>query len=126
MDEAALSPEARAVYALLSGPTLDEADALIAQLPNRTLAELATISPVTAIERLEARALIMHDREDELVPSEESRRMADALQDRGDLYYTEFSFFKHVDPTRPASPPVFAREAGKLFLHLYNVLREAR
>ena len=126
LDEAALSSEARAVYALLSGPAPDEADGLIAQLPQRTLDELATISPVTAIDKLKARALIMHDREDELVPSEESRRMADALSDRGDLYYTEFSFFKHVDPTRSASPPVFARESAKLFMHLYNVLREAR
>ncbi len=125
-DEQALSPEARAVSALLSGPTLDEADTLLAKLPEGALADLAAISPSEGIDRLSARTLIMHDRQDELVPSEESRRMADAMRARGDVYYTEFSFFQHVDPTRPANPAVFARESFKLYLHLYNVLREAR
>ena len=126
LDEAALSPVGRAVYALLSGPTLDEADDLLAKLPDRTLADLAAISPSDGIHRLRARTLIMHDRQDELVPSEESRRMADAMRAAGNVYYTEFSFFNHVDPTRPANPAVFARESFKLYLHLYNVLREAR
>ena len=126
VDEEALSPEARAVSALLSGPTLEEVEGLLAQLPERALADLAAISPSEGIDRLSARTLIMHDRQDELVPSEESRRMADAMRAGGDVYYTEFSFFKHVDPTRPANPAVFARESFKLYLHLYNVLREAR
>ena len=126
IDDEALSAEARAVSALLSGPTLDEADDLLAKLPERALADLAAISPSEGIGRLSARTLIMHDRQDELVPSEESRRMADAMRAGGNVYYTEFSFFKHVDPTRPASPAVFARESFKLYLHLYNVLREAR
>ena len=126
VNEEALSPEARAVSALLSGPTLEEAEGLLAQLPERALADLAAISPSEGIERLSARTLIMHDRQDELVPSEESRRMAEAMRAGGDVYYTEFSFFHHVDPTRSASPAVFARESFKLYLHLYNVLREAR
>ncbi len=126
LDEAALSPEARAVSALLSGPTLDETDDLLAKLPDRALADLAAISPSEGIDRLRARTLIMHDRQDELVPSEESKRMADAMRSGGNVYYTEFSFFNHVDPTRPANPAVFARESFKLYLHLYNVLREAR
>jgi hypothetical protein len=29
-----------------------------------------------------------------------------------------------VDRTRAVSPPVYARELFKLFLHMYNVLRE--
>ena len=95
-------------------------------LPERALADLAAISPSEGIDRLSARTLIMHDRQDDLVPSEESRRMAEAMRAGGDVYYTEFSFFHHVDPTRPASPAVFARESFKLYLHLYNVLREAR
>ena len=126
VNEEALSPEARAVSALLSGPSLEEAEGLLAMLPERALADLAAISPSEGIDRLSARTLIMHDRQDELVPSEESRRMAEAMRAGGDVYYTEFSFFHHVDPTRPASPAVFARESFKLYLHLYNVLREAR
>ena len=123
---ASLSQEAQAVYSLLSSPTLDEARTLINELSDSTTATLASISPATTIENLDARVLIMHDRQDELVPSEESRRLAEALSDRGDVYYTEFSLFRHLDPTRTVSPPVFVKEVFKLYMHMYNVLRDLR
>ena len=66
----------------------------------------------------------MHDREDALVPSEESRRLANALPAENEAYHTEFSLFQHLDPTRPVSPPVYVKELWKLYLHMYNVLRE--
>ncbi len=119
-----MSAEARAVYRMLSGVSLAEARELVSSLPDSMIAELDAISPVAGIERLSARVLLMHDREDKLVPSDESRRMADALSERGGVYHTEFSLFEHVDPTRAASPPVYARELFKLYLHMYNVLRE--
>ena len=97
---------------------------VIEMLSTQTLASLAAISPSTRIEDLDARILIMHDREDDLVPSEESRRLADALGNGHRVYHTELSLVQHVDPTRTVSPPVFAREVFKLFLHMYNVLRE--
>ena len=127
LDEAALSTmsrEARAVHRILSGATLPEARQLIAGLPESMSADLDAISPAARIEDLDARILIMHDREDKLVPSEESRRLAGALAERGGVYHTEFSLFQHVDPTRPVSPPIYARELVKLYLHMYNVLRE--
>ena len=127
LDEAVLSSmsdEAQTVHRLLSGATLAEARELISGLPASMRADLDAISPVARIEDLDARILIMHDREDKLVPSEESRRLADALSERGGVYHTEFSLFQHVDPTRPVSPPIYARELFKLYLHMYNVLRE--
>jgi dipeptidyl aminopeptidase/acylaminoacyl peptidase len=96
----------------------------MATLPDSTLASLKALSPRTRIGDLRARILIMHDREDDLVPSEESRRLADALAGSQNAYHTEFSLFQHVDPTRTVSPPVYAKEVLKLFLHMYNVLRE--
>ena len=119
-----MSDEARAVHRILSGATLEEARELISSLPDSMRADLDAISPAARIEDLDARILIMHDREDKLVPSEESRRLADALTERGGIYHTEFSLFQHVDPTRPVSPPIYARELFKLYLHMYNVLRE--
>ncbi len=127
LEDAALSSmsdEARAVHRILSGATLAEARELISGLPASMRADLDAISPAARIEDLNARVLIMHDRADKLVPSEESRRLADALSERGGVYHTEFSLFQHVDPTRPVSPPVYARELFKLYLHMYNVLRE--
>ena len=127
LDENALSNmtvEARMAHRLLSGVSLPEARELISKLPDSMKSKLDAISPATRIQDLDARILIMHDREDKLVPSEESRRLADALSERGGVYHTEFSLFQHVDPTRPVSPPIFAREVFKLYLHMYNVLRE--
>ena len=118
----ALSPQGRAAYHFLDGPTLAEADALIARLPLAFQESLRAVSPSEVIEHLQARVLLMHDREDTWVPSEESRRLADALEGRGDIYYTEFSFFQHVDPTHRVSLPTFVREVTKLFLHMYNIL----
>ena len=119
-----LSLGATAVYKLLEGPDFDEVDKLLGQLPEATLDSLRRISPSANLERLRARVLIMHDREDDLVPSEESRRFVDSLDENQSAYYTEFSLFQHVDPTRAVSPPVFVREAFKLFLHMYNVIDE--
>ena len=120
----ALSPDARAVYALLTRPAPEDVDRLLGQLSPDSLAVLRTISPSTNIDQLQARVLIMHDREDDLVPAEESRRLADALPDANDPYYTEFSLFQHLDPTKPVSPPVYVKELFKLFLHMYNIIRE--
>ena len=118
------SSEARVVFELLSGVDLARANELIDALPQRALDALDAISPKTRIDQLNARVLIMHDREDDLVSSEESRRLAAALADRGDVYHTEFSLFKHLDPTRAVSPPVYVKELLKLYLHMYHVLKE--
>ena len=119
-----LTPEAGAVYRLLSRPDLDQVDQLMTQLSPETIESLRLISPSTGIADLKARVLIMHDRADSLVPSEESLRLAEAVEGRNSTYYTEFSFFQHVDPTRSVSPPVYLREGFKLFLHMYNIMRE--
>ena len=124
-----LSTEGRAVYKLLKGVSRDEVDALIDQLSPGTMEFLAAISPSSQLDRLKARVLIMHDRADKLVPSEESRRFADALGDGADTYHTEFSFFQkgiqvHVDESEGVGLLGFVTEAFKLYLHMYNVLRE--
>ncbi|MCH7653508.1 MAG: dienelactone hydrolase family protein [Chloroflexi bacterium] len=121
--ESLVTSEARTVNELLSDPTPAEADVLIESLSASIRASLMGISPSTAIDQLEARVLIMHDREDRLVPSEESARLFEALGEDSSTYYTEFAFFQHLDPTRPVSPPVYVREGFKLFLHMYNVMR---
>ena len=71
----------------------------------------------------------MHDRADKLVPSEESRRMADALAGASNTYFTEFSLFQseiqlHVADAAPVGPLEFVREAWKLYMHMYNIMRE--
>ncbi len=119
-----LSEYGRVAYRLLSGVDRDEAEELLRQLPESFMEELAAISPSTRIDRLKAPVLLMHDREDTAIPAVESKRMAESLAG-GDVYYTEFSIFQHVDPTRPVPFPELIREMGKLYLHMYNVMRVA-
>ncbi len=121
-----MSDEARTVHRLLSGPDAVEARRLIDTLPEPSLETLRRISPSESVEGLKARVLIMHDRADGLVPSDESRRLADALAERGDFQHTEFSLFQHLDPTKPVGPLEFAREISKLYRHMYLVLSELR
>ena len=119
-----LSDYGQVAYRLLSGVDKDEAEELLQQLPESFLEELKSISPSSRIDRLEAPVLLMHDREDTAIPAVESKRMAESLAE-GDVYYTEFSIFQHVDPTRQVPFPELVREMWKLYLHMYNVMRLA-
>ncbi len=121
-----LSEEAQITSRLLSGVDTDEALQLIDRLPASTLESLASISPSSSVDDLRARVLIMHDREDSLVPAAESRRLVDALAERGDFTHTEFSLFQHLDPTKPVGPAEYVRELSKLFGHMYRVMDELR
>ncbi len=122
LDTSRLSEQGNVVYKLLSGVSLEEAGALLKALPPAFLSELDAVSPSTRIAALKAPVLIMHDREDTAIPSPESHRLAGALAKRGHVYYTEFSLFQHVDPTRPLPPPDMARELWKLLVHMYHVM----
>jgi hypothetical protein len=124
-----LATDAQAVYRLLKGVAPEEVDAVMAELSPKTTEFFRAISPSTGIDDLKARMLIMHDRADRLVPSEESRRLADALGDDAGTYFTEFSLFQsqirvHVDDSSSIGPLEYVREAFKLYMHMYNILRD--
>jgi hypothetical protein len=104
---------------------LEEAGKLLSQLPEDFQENLRRISPSQNLGDLKAKMLIMHDAKDNNVPSEESRRLTAALKERGDVRYTEFVFFQHMDPARAVNPLTWTRDVSKLFLHLYSVIRIA-
>ncbi|MQF49155.1 hypothetical protein FIM08_04600 [SAR202 cluster bacterium AC-647-N09_OGT_505m] len=120
-----LSPIGRTVYRLLSGVPLGEAEELLDQLPEEFQENLRNISPSENLGNLKAKMLIMHDSEDHNVPSEESRRLKASLEKRGDVRYTEFVFFQHMDPARAVNPLIWTRDFSKLFFHMYNIIRIA-
>ena len=70
----ALSPQARTVAALLDGTTPEGAVALYSELPADFRRDLASISPSSHVDNIDARLLVLHDRNDRLVPAAESRR----------------------------------------------------
>ena len=120
-----LSAEALAVQRVLLGGTEEQIESAVASFPDELLRQMALISPRSYIDGLTAPVLIMHDRADALVPSGESRRLADALAERGNVRYTEFSLFQHMDPTRPLGLWDQGRELNKLFWHLFAIIRQA-
>ena len=88
-------------------------------------AEIGKLSPITTIANVKAQMLIAHDQEDNLVPVEESRRLAEALAPRGNFFFTEFSLFTHVTPDKNVGKLTFVKEASKLFRYTYSIIRLA-
>lgn len=121
--------DAYAAYRLLKGVDYEEIDAVVAMLSPATKEFFRAISPSTNIDKLQARMLIMHDTADRLVPSEESRRLAAALEE-GQVYHTEFSFFQrqiqvHIGDSEGISPIDYLAQALKLYMHIYNIMRDS-
>ena len=123
-DLASLSFQAQGVRRLLEGTSPEEARLLYQSLPSGFRETMKQISPSTHIDNLKAPVMIIHDRNDRLVPSVESRRLERALRDKGDVRYTEVVAFDHV---RPSGGGVWdlAKEGLKLYRHMYGIIREA-
>jgi len=120
-----LPQEAQRVRQLLEGTTLQEAEALYQELPAEFRATMNHISPSAHVGDLKARIMILHDRNDRLVPSAESRRLADALEERGNYRYTEVLAFEHVRPASGGGLWQLVKEGVKLYRHMYGIIREA-
>jgi hypothetical protein len=79
------------------------------------------------VSSIEADVLVMHDRADSLVPSWESRLLAESLMEYDvEVRHTESSLFDHVDPTQDLGPIERVRELAKLYGHLYAIVRQAQ
>ena len=120
-----LSGPALRIRRLLDGTTPEEAEELYRELPADFRESMSRISPSTYVGNLKARVMIPHDRDDRLVPAAESRRLAEALEQRGDFRYTEVLAFEHVRPTSGGGLWELAKEGFKLSRHMYGFLREA-
>ena len=122
-DLSPLNPAGQTVAQLLDGVTPDEAAELYATLPKDFQDAMGRISPSRYVDDLQAQVLVLHDRDDQLVPSAESRRLAAALQNRGGVSYTELVSFDHVRPTSGTGVWQLIKEGFKLYGHMYHVMR---
>ena len=120
----ALSPQARTVAALLDGTTSEKAALLYSELPPDFRRDLVSISPSSHVDNIDAKLLVMHDRNDRLVPAAESRRLLAATEDRGDVRYTEVLAFEHVRPSGGGIGELLG-EAARLYWHMYSIIRLA-
>ncbi len=122
-----LSPPADLSRQLLEGPTPEQAEALLEQLPPDFQAKLHDISPSRRLADLPGRLMIMHDIGDPLIPVGESRKLVAALREQGrsDLRYTETEIFEHVRPGSDLQPWKLLKGGFQLYRHMYGIFRMA-
>ena len=108
---------------LLEGVSPGEAAGLYATLPEEFREAMDQISPSRYVDDIKAKLLVLHARDDELVPSAESRRLAEAMADRGDVRYTELLSFDHVRPAGGTGTWRLFKEGFELYRHMYGVMR---
>ena len=127
VDDGALSADGRAIRPLLGDLDAAEAERALHRLPAAMQRRLDALSPVEYLKDIRAPLIaIAHDRDDAVIPLDESRRMWSALGDRDGAHYTELGMFQHMDPTkRRVSVPVMVRELTRFFLFVYPVFRQA-
>jgi hypothetical protein len=112
-----LSAEARTVQPLLGRLSADEVEDVLDNLPATLRQRLTAMSPVHYVGDVHAPLVVLlHDRDDVVIPVGESRRLRDAFGGRAGIHYTEFTVFKHLDPTK-GKPPLGAltRELLRFF-----------
>jgi dienelactone hydrolase len=122
-----LSDGGQAVLPLLTVLDADEAEAALRALPTALQERLIAMSPVRYLADIRAPLIVLlHDRDDPVIPVSESRQLRDALAGRSGLHYTEFTVFKHLDPTKgkPAAIPL-ARELVRFGQAIYPLFRRA-
>ena len=120
-----LSPPARRVTRLLEGVPGPMANNLVSELPAGFHRDMERISPSDHVGGLRARLLVMHDRDDELVPAAESRWLVKAVRDHVDVRHTELLAFEHVTPTAGGMLTILS-QAAILYRHMYEIIRIAQ
>lgn len=126
LDASGLSADARALYALMTLPNPEEAQAALQRLPAHMRERLTALSPLNYLKDVHAPLIVLlHDAGDQVIPVGESRRLVSALGGRSGVHYTEMHF-QHLDPAKGKLPPtVLVREFGKFFRAMYPLFRQA-
>ncbi|HEY3078812.1 MAG TPA: hypothetical protein VGM69_02780 [Chloroflexota bacterium] len=119
-----LGPEARRLAELFEASDPDEVARLARRLPDGVRARLEALSPLRRAEAFRARAHVMVDTSDPLVPYVHSRDLAEALPPGRLARYVEFEIFEHVQPTKPVPPLTFVTESWKLYRALAAIVLE--
>lgn len=111
---------------LLADLDPNQAESALHRLPTRLQERLTALSPMHYLADLRAPLIVLlHDRDDPVLPVSETRQLASALAGRPGVHYTEFTVFKHLDPTRGRpSVPALARELIRFAHAIYPMFRQ--
>jgi pimeloyl-ACP methyl ester carboxylesterase len=124
-DPAMLSPQARAVYDLLSARNdRAAARAAIPGLPPIFAQDETDLSPLKALPDLTTPLFVMYDRDDPLLPFTGSRQICATRRADGSLpYCSAFSIFRHVEPGHFGNPIALSHDLVTLYLHALALLQ---
>jgi hypothetical protein len=127
LDSRDLSADGQAIAPLLTRLRTDEVERALHRLPPAMQERLTALSPLSYLRDMHAPVIVFgHDRDDQVIPVSESRRLWSALSGRAGVRYTEFTMFQHMDPTKRKLPLVrLVQQFGKFYLYLYRVFRQA-
>ncbi len=121
-DPSALGPEARHLVALFAAAEPAEVARLAAALPASMRGRLEALSPIRRVDDFRARAYVMVDTADPLVPFTHSRELAQRLPPERLARYVEFEIFEHVQPTKPVPLATFVDDAWRLYLTIAAIV----
>jgi dienelactone hydrolase len=125
-DISGISAAGRLVLPLLTALDPGEAEAALQRQPAELRERLTAMSPVSYLADIHAPVIVLlHDRDDPVIPVGESRSLRDALAGRRGVRYTEFTVFKHLDPARGHPRPLaLARELLRFARAIYPVFKQ--
>jgi hypothetical protein len=127
LDWEQVSTEGRTVAPLLGRLSRAAAEAALQRLPAAFQERLAAFSPLSYVPDIQAPLIVLlHDRDDVVIPVGESRRLKEALAGRAGVSYTEFTLFQHMDPSTGRLAPLgLLRQLGLFYRAVYPVFRLA-
>ena len=123
-DPSRLGAEARQLVELFAVSEPARVAQLAAALPEHMRARLGTLSPIRRVDDFRARAYVMVDTADPLVPYTHSRELARRLPPERLARYVEFEIFEHVQPTKAVPLTTFLDDAWKLYRAIASILVE--
>lgn len=111
--------------AVLAARDPADAEAALRALPTDAQDVLDALSPIRHLDDIHAPWIVFgHDRDDNVVPVGESRRLARALAGRSGVRFTEYAMFQHADPLgRHLGPLALARELARFYGSLQPLFR---
>jgi dienelactone hydrolase len=123
-----LGPQGRAVYDFLINTDQERFAPLYEKLPLAVREQVFQLSPARAMRYITASFIIAHGTDDYAVPFTESKRLADAVEDKGRVQVALLPQFLHIEPIEPSAGEWFRRYVlggWRLFAAFYGLLAYA-
>ncbi len=125
IDKTLLTENGQRIHNLLGQKSRHGASSAFETLPAHNKSQLHQLSPSSHIADIKASILIMHDRNDSLVPVSHSRQLFEALDGKTNVLFTEYgSIFDHVSPSLNSGTNTIT-EMFRLAKHIQRIMLQS-